>query len=252
MKFLRDVGLMFNRSVLNTMRNPIWLIFGLFQPLCFLLLFAPLLEKVSLNTPDFPMGGAMLTFIPGLLVMMALGAAFVGFHLIDDIRTGVIERYRVTPVSRLAPLLGRALRDTVILLIQCIIVMILAIPMGFKMHLAGGIFALILVTITGMTVALCSYALAVILKSEDALAPTLNFFWFPIQLLAGITLPIALAPLWLQRIAHINPFLHTVNAARALCGGNLTDTVVFIGFGVIMLCACAALYWASWVFKESE
>lgn len=252
MKFLHDVNLMFRRSMLMTLRNPVWLFIGLFQPLCFLILFAPLLEKVSMHTPGFPTGGAMTIFIPGILIMMALyGAAFVGFSLIDDLRTGVIERFRVTPVSRLAPLVGRALRDVVVLLVQCIIIIGFSIPMGFQIHWVGTGLALLLLALIGMAIALCSYALALILKSEDALAPTLQFFMVPIQLLAGITLPLALAPLWLQNIAQVNPLLHAVNAARALCVGNCTDNAVLIGFAVMIACACAALFWAARAFKSS-
>lgn len=250
-KFLCDVGLMFNRSVLHTIRKPVWLIIGLFQPICFLLLFAPLLEKVSMTTPDFPIGGAMTIFIPGLLVMMAMSALFVGFHLIDDMRTGVIERYQVTPVSRSAVLLGRALRDTIIGLIQSIIIMALSLPMGFTIHSTGCLLTLILLALTGVTMALCSYALAFILKSEDALAPTLNFFMIPIQLLAGITLPLVLAPLWLQRVAYGNPLYHVVSAARALCSGDISNNTVFLGFSVVFICACLALSWALKAFRSS-
>jgi ABC-2 type transport system permease protein len=243
---------MFQRSMTITLRNPVWLVMGLFQPICFLLLFAPLLEKISLNTPGFPPGGAMAVYIPGLLVMMALySTAFVGFSLIDDIRSGVLERFKVTPVSRLAPLLGRALRDIVILLVQCIAIILLSIPLGFKVHLMGALVTLALLAVLGIAIVLCSYSFALILKSEDALAPMLNFFMIPIHLLAGISLPLALAPAWLQRIAQVNPLFHAVNAARALCIGNLHESTVFIGFGVTIVCACAALYWATRSLKAS-
>ena len=66
-----------------------------------------------------PSGKTADVFIPGLLVLQALfGTAFVGFSLIDDIRSGVIERFLVTPVKRPAILLGRVLRDAVVLILQ--------------------------------------------------------------------------------------------------------------------------------------
>ena len=59
--------------------------------------------------------------MPGLLVLLAMfGALFTGFGLIAELRAGVIERSRVTPVSRLALLLGRSLRDIVSLLVQAV------------------------------------------------------------------------------------------------------------------------------------
>jgi ABC-2 type transport system permease protein len=60
-----------------------------------------------------------------------------------------------------------------------------------------------------------------------------NFFLLPAQLLAGVTLPLTLAPKWLQIIAFFNSLSHAVAPSRALSHGLYTDVVVFQGFGVI-------------------
>ena len=66
-------------------------------------------------------------FVPGLLIQLGLfGASGVGFGLIAELRAGVIERFRVTPVSRFALLLGRALRDILTLVVQSLILLLLA------------------------------------------------------------------------------------------------------------------------------
>ena len=116
MRPMRDTVLVFRRYMRQTLRNPVWMFFGIIQPVMYLVLFAPLLVKVASSTPGFPEGGAYNVFIPGLLVQLGLfGASGVGFGLISELRQGVIERMRVTPVSRIALLLGRALRDVVII-----------------------------------------------------------------------------------------------------------------------------------------
>ncbi len=72
MKFLRDTWLVFQGQIMNLLRQPVWIIVGLFQPVMFLLLFAPLLK------PALSAGGAVSdadvyrTFVPGLLVMLAI------------------------------------------------------------------------------------------------------------------------------------------------------------------------------------
>ena len=66
---------------------------------------------------------------------------FAGFGLLADLRNGVIERCRVTPVSRVALLLGRALRDVVVMLIQAAIVTILALPFGLRIALVELVLA---------------------------------------------------------------------------------------------------------------
>src|SRR5262245_40402944 len=118
MKLLRDTWLMFGRYFQIFLRNPVWVIIGVAQPVLYLLLFAPLLKGIA-SGPGFPPGGAYNVFVPGLLIQLGLfGASGVGFGLIAELRAGVIERFRVTPVSRMALLLGRALRDIMVLCIQ--------------------------------------------------------------------------------------------------------------------------------------
>ena len=100
MKMLHDTKLMFIRNMQHTLRSPIFVFVSMFQPLMYLLLFMPLLNGLG-GVPGLPAGKTVDVFIPGLLVLQALfGSAFVGFSLIDDIRTGVIERFLVTPVKR--------------------------------------------------------------------------------------------------------------------------------------------------------
>lgn len=249
--FLRDTGLIFARSVQITMRNPVWIVFGMFQPLCFFLLFAPLLDKLTGN-PSFGTGSSLAIFTPGLLIMIALyGAAFVGFGLIDDIRAGVIERFRVTPINRTALLLGRALRDVCMLLIQSIFLIILAYLFGLSAPLFGVLLSLGLVVLVGLAMSVTSYSAAMITKSEDSLAPAINFFLLPLQLLAGITLPLTLAPNWLQNIAWFNPLSHAVNAARALFVGAYSSTAIAWGFGATGLVAIIACYLSAKLFKKS-
>jgi len=95
------------RSMGQTRRNPLWVVVGLVQPVCYLFLFGQLLRPVArLRGVGGP---AYNVFVPPLLAQMALpGWVFVGFGLTAELRYGVIERMRVTPMSRLAMLLARA------------------------------------------------------------------------------------------------------------------------------------------------
>ena len=77
-------------------------------------------------------------FTPGLLVMVSLfGVMFVGFGVIDYLRSGVIERLRVTTASRLSLLMGMVARDVVTLLIQAFIVIIPCSAFGTHAFAAG-------------------------------------------------------------------------------------------------------------------
>src|SRR5258708_33230568 len=99
-------------------------------------------------TPGFPPGGAYNVFVPGLLIQLGLfGATGVGFGLIAELRAGVIERFRVTPVSRLALLLGRALRDILTLVIQSVLLIVASIPFGLTIDLQAALVVLGLVAL---------------------------------------------------------------------------------------------------------
>jgi ABC-2 type transport system permease protein len=89
-----------------------------------------------------------------------------------------------------------------------------------------------------------SYGFALIYKIEDALAPTLNTITLPVSLLSGIILPLALAPLWLQDLAKINPFSYGVDTARALFAGNFQNVEILEGFIIIGVLAVATFLWA--------
>jgi len=71
MRVFRDTWLIFERSLTLSLRNPVWVIMGVLQPILYLLLFGPLLTNVA-KMPGFPPGGAFNVFVPGLLVMTAL------------------------------------------------------------------------------------------------------------------------------------------------------------------------------------
>jgi ABC-2 type transport system permease protein len=215
----------------------------MFQPLLYLFLFMPLLNGLGV-VPGLPSGKTVDVFIPGLLVMQALfGTAFVGFSLIDDIRTGVIERFLVTPVKRPAILLGRVLRDAVILLFQCILLTLVALPFGLSVNGGGFLLSLLLYALIGVTMASISYGFALIYKIEDPLAPTLNTITLPVSLLSGIILPLVLAPAWLQDVGKVNPFYYAVNAARALFAGNFQNVEIVEGFVVISILAILVFQW---------
>src|SRR5208337_4178789 len=205
--------------------------------------FMPLLNGLA-GAPGLPAGKTVDVFIPGLLVLQALfGSAFVGFSLIDDIRSGVIERFLVTPVKRPAILLGRVLRDAVVLLLQCVLITLVAIPFGLNVNIFGFLLSLLLYAMIGITMASISYAFALIYKIEDPLAPTLNTITLPLSLLSGIILPLALAPIWLQDLAKINPFSYAVNATRELFAGNFLNIGIAEGFIVIGVLAILVFFW---------
>lgn len=250
MKVLRDTWLIYRRSVILTLRQPVWVMMGVFQPILYLLLFGPLLEGATATAGAS--GSAFDWFVPGLLIMTGFfAAAFAGFGLVAELRYGVVERMRVTPMSRFAMLAGRALRDVTILMGQAIMLIVVAIPLGLELVPGGAALTLIIVALVGLSFALLSYTLALVFKSEDALAPVVQGLALPLLLLSGIFLPMTLAPDWLRTLSSINPLTHAVDAARALFVGVWDDPQVVVGAAIMGILAAVALFVASRAFSRA-
>ncbi len=251
MKLLRDTWLMFQRYLEVLLRNPAWVVIGVLQPVMYLVLFAPLLKSMA-ATPGFPPGGAYNVFVPGLLIQLGLfGASGVGFGLIAELRAGVIERFRVTPVSRFALLLGRALRDILTLVVQGLILLLLSIPFGLQTSIAGVVVLLALVALIGLGMASIAYACALWLRSEDAYAPLVFSVSLPLLLLSGVLLPLQLAPAWLRNIAALNPLSYAVQAGRDLFNGHSGDPDVLKGLVIMAVLAVVGIWVGSRAFSRA-
>jgi ABC-2 type transport system permease protein len=249
MKLIRDTLLVFQRQALLLLRNPVWIFVGVFQPVMYLLLFAPLLKpalQVSSNAQAYEI------FVPGLLVLLAIfGGLFQGFGLIAELRAGIIERSRVTPVSRLALLLGRSLRDVVSLLAQAVIITLLALIFDLRVFIGNLLLAYLMLALISLMTSALSYGVALVVKSEDALAPLMNTVAQPVLLLSGILLPLTLAPGWLQGVADWNPFSWAVDGTRALFRGDLGSADVWQGLVIMAVLAVLAVVWAAREFARS-
>jgi ABC-2 type transport system permease protein len=253
MRFLTDTWLVFSRAMRLSVRNPVWVILGLMQPILYLTLFGPLLEPVA-SAPGFPPGSAWQVFVPGLLVQLGVfGAAFAGFGLIAEWRAGVVERMRVTPASRGALLMGRVLRDVVVILVQGAMLSVVAVAFfGLEAAIESLIVGVLVVALLGGAFSALSYGAALKLKSEDSFAPVVNGLMLPVLLLSGILLPMALAPGWLQTIADINPLTHIVDGVRAMYIDDLGSGEVLLGVTLTLGLLLVGVVYGWWVFRKES
>jgi ABC-2 type transport system permease protein len=247
MKILTDVGLLFWRKMKETLRNPIYIMTSLLTPVLYLVLFAPLLTKLMPSTEN-----VLNVFIPGLLAIIAfLGGLFVGYNMIDEVRNGVIERFRVTPTSRFALLAGRVLRDMVNMLVITTVFVVISIPFGFKPDVLGFLVFVPLLCLVLITTSSFGNALGLLLRDEDRLSPIVQGINLPILLLSGMLLPMELAPTWLQVVAHFNPVYYIVEAGRALVNGQIMVAKVGEAYLFMVPLAIVTVWWATRAFKKA-
>jgi ABC-2 type transport system permease protein len=253
MSFARDTLLIFQRQLRLSIRNPAWVIIGLIQPVLYLAFFGPLLTRMAGDVPGFPGGNSYRFFVPGLLIQLGLfGASFVGFTIISDWRSGVIERLRVTPASRLAILAGRLLRDVVTLLVQAVVLVLAGLAFGMRAPVGGVLIALGFIAVVAVGLAAISYAVGLLTKSEDVLAPAINMVVVPLMLLSGIMLPMTMGPGWLQGIARATPFRYIIDAMRSAFTGHYATTIMLEGICVAAALAAACLWAAAAIFAREN
>jgi len=130
--------------------------------------------------------------------------------------------------------------------------MVVAIPFGLSIDPAGAVVTLALLALIGFVLAPLSYTAGLLLKSEDALAPVINFVAMPMLLLSGVLLPMALAPDWLRFVSSLNPLTHAVDAARALFNGDWGNPEVAIGVSITTALAILAVWIASRAFSRAN
>jgi ABC-2 type transport system permease protein len=224
---MRDIYLITMNEIRVTIRNPFWAFSGLFQPIIYLLLFGPLLNGIA-GVRGFPGGGnAIQFFAPGLIIMNALfGSGFEGFTLRDKLDSGFLERLRVTPISRLSLALGFILQTAVNLVVQSILLLVVSLFFGLKLHFLGVLILLVLIVLIGITMSSISYRLGLMIREGGILAGIVNTFVLPAMILSGIMLPISFGPPIIQMAARLDPFYYAVNASRVLIDGNFGDPSV--------------------------
>ncbi|WFB07361.1 ABC transporter permease [Streptomyces sp. LX-29] len=243
-----DTGLIFGRYLRQALRSKLGLVFGLLQPLLFLVLFGPLLKRVDLGGR----GDAWQTLVPGLLVQLGLfSAAFAGFGILIEKQLGIIERMRVTPVSRLALLLGRVLKDVVQLFAQSVLLVLVAVAMGLRAPLPGVLIGFLIVGALTVSLAALSYALAMRVGGPQEFAPVVNAVNLPAMLLSGLLLPMSLAPHWLDVVSHFVPFRYLVEGVRAAYVGAYGDGKVALGLSVAAALALASVTLGTRVFRRT-
>jgi ABC-2 type transport system permease protein len=250
--FWRDSSIVFRRQIRMNLRNPAWVLIGIFQPVLYLLLFGPLLEPLVSQFPGA--GDNPYTFlVPGLLVQLGLfGAFFAGFSLIGEWREGVVENERVTPASRASLLVGRLMRDVVQLLVQALILVGLGFAVGMRGSPVGIALGVLITVITGGACAAASNALGLATKSEDVMAPVINVVFIPVLLLSGILLPMSIGPEWLSTISDLMPVKWIVDAIRDAFQGDFMTGSVLAGSLTAVVLFALAMWWGTSTFSKDD
>jgi ABC-2 type transport system permease protein len=250
-KLFRDTWLIFQQEAGLMVRSPVVVALTLAQPVTYLVFFAPFLKVVMAPRGATTYGDAYRIYVPGLLVAMGLfGGLFAGYGLLQALRAGIIDRCRVTPVSRSGLLLGRALMHVCLNVVQAVIITTLAVPFGLRVPVVNLLLTYLMLAAMVLLSTSISYDVALLVRNENSLGILVNTFSQPVSLLAGVLIPLVLAPLWIQNVASWNPFAWATNAMRALFASDIGSPAVWQGALIIGALAAASVLWSSRLFNR--
>jgi ABC-2 type transport system permease protein len=248
MKLARDTWLTLQYEAGQLVHDPVAIAATLLNPVTYLLFFTPFLKSVlHVSTYD----GAFQIYVPLLFASMGLfGGLFAGFTLLAAIRQGVIARFRVTPLSRVGLLLGRELVFFLLIGFQAVVITVVAVIFGLRVPPANFLLALIVLAMMLLLGVSISFALAISVPNETLLGNLINGVAQPLALLAGVLIPLSVAPLWVQDVALWNPFAWGANGMRAIFDGHIGAPVVWQASLILSGLAVVAVVLSSRLFTR--
>lgn len=212
----------FRRAIKKLVRNPIVLLFSLIQPIIFLFIFTQLFDGFA-NLPNWEQIAGVTTYLafaaPGIIMMNAFSSALQsGVTMVDDIQSGFMDKVLVTPVRRSSILLGRMMADAVRIIIQSVILISLALPIGaVASNGIGGVAAVIgIIAFFGLAWAGISHSIGLRTKNQQAVFSAGFLLTFPLMFMSTMLVPNIIMKDWIRDVSQYNPISFAVNAIRSL------------------------------------
>ncbi|MBW1601902.1 ABC transporter permease [Streptomyces sp. JJ66] len=210
------------RNLIRMMRIPEMVIFGLIQPVMFVVLFSYVFGG-SINIPGAGLDpDAYRNFLmAGIFAQtVTFATAGAGAGIAEDMHKGLIDRFRSLPMTRGAVLTGRTLADAVQTALTLVVLAIVALLVGWRIEegilKALGAFGLLL--LLGYAFTWIGALIGLTVRTPEA-ATSGGLIWlFPLTFISIAFVPSENMPGWLQPVAEWNPFSATVLAARELFG----------------------------------
>jgi ABC transporter DrrB family efflux protein len=222
-----DTLVLARRSFLRIPRQPDLLIGFTVQPVMFVVLFVYVFGG-AIETPGFDYVDFLM---PGIIVQsMVFGGFVTALGLSEDLKKGLIDRFRSLPMSRSAVLTGRTLADVATNVIQLVVMLAVGLAVGFRFsssvpEVIAGIALLLLIGYAFSWV----FALIGLVSSSPEAANAYGFtIIFPLTFVSSAFVPVESMPGWLQPLAEHNPVTAMVDAVRALFLGLPAGSSVWL------------------------
>ncbi|MFD8421889.1 ABC transporter permease [Streptomyces sp. NPDC059466] len=218
---VRDSLVIAQRNLIRMSRIPEMLIFGLIQPIMFVVLFSYVFGG-SMNIGGSTDPSTYREFLmAGIFAQtVTFATAGAGAGIADDMHKGLIDRFRSLPMARGAVLTGRTLADLVQTALTLFVLAVVALLVGWRTHTSLGevLGAFGLLLLTGYAFTWIGALIGLSVRTPEA-ATSGGLIWlFPITFVSNAFVDSSRMTPWLRHVADWNPFSATVQACRQLFG----------------------------------
>ena len=225
-RFFGDTTILLGRSLRHISRSPDTIITTAIMPIAFMLLFVYVFGGAINAGPD-PYVNYMLPGI--LLITIASGIAYTAFRLFLDMQSGIFERFQSMPIARSSVLWAHVLTSVVANAVSLVVVVIVAILMGFRSPAGpqawlavAGILALFTLALTWLAVIPGLTATSV--DGASAFSYPLIFLPF----VSSAFVPTTTMPVPVRAFAENQPATSIVNAIRNLFMGRPVGSDIWV------------------------
>ena len=247
-RYLRETSLLVGRGLRMIPRVPERLSDVTIQPVMFTLLFlyvfGSAIHVTGIRYQDY--------LLPGLLGQsVAFGVIGAGVATATDFSTGVVDRFRSLPVTRLSVISAQVIGQITEQILGLVIVIAVGLALGWRPHLGGGrgpeLVGLMLLGLFAFT--WLGVLMGMLIRSSDAMQGIGFAIMLPLSFLAGTFVPISGMKLVPRAIAEWDPLSALVAAVRQVCQGTSSSgswqlehpVPAMIGWCVLIMAVCIPL-----------
>jgi ABC-2 type transport system permease protein len=241
--FFSDTSVMLGRSLRHVTRSVDTIVTVTIMPIAFMLLFVYVFGgAIRAGTDNY-----VNYLLPGiLLIAIASGISYTAFRLFNDLQSGIFERFHSMPIARSSVLWGHVLTSLVSNAISVVVIVLVALPMGFRS--SAGVLAWLAVAGILVLFTLALTWIAVIAGLSAKSADGAVAFSYPIVFLPFVSsafVPTASMPGPVRVFAESQPVTSMVNTIRALLGrqpvGNDIWTALAWCVGILVVAYALAM-----------
>ncbi|MFE2290237.1 ABC transporter permease [Streptomyces sp. NPDC059452] len=221
---VKDSLVVAKRNLIRMARIPEMVIFGLIQPIMFVVLFTYVFGgSISIGGSTDPQLYKEFLMAGIFAQTVTFATAGAGAGIADDMHKGLIDRFRSLPMARGAVLTGRTLADLVQTSLTLVVLAGVALLVGWRTHenLGKVLCGFLLLLLLGYAFSWIGALIGLSVRTPEA-ATSGGLIWlFPLTFISNAFVPVTNMPTFLQHVAEWNPFSATVAGARQLFGNTM-------------------------------